>query len=338
MKKSIFAVCDLDASYACNLTEYLNERKTTPFEVQAFTNVESLEKFAKENEIEILLISTRAMCNEIRELPISRTIILSEGEPISDLGYPLVYKYQSSDDILSEVMEYYVQDHPQPHILSLNKKKTKLYGVYSPIGRTRKTSFAIALGEILAETKKVLYLNFEEYSGFEELFQVQYRMDISDLIYFSRQKESGLIYKMNSVIQTFYELEYVPPAISPADVRDVTGEEWLAFLQQIMSFREYDVMILDLSEQVDDLFRLLKECDRIYMPVQDDMISQAKLKQYDHLVHMLDMEAIQERTFRIHPPVQPLVRDGGDLTQQLVWGEMGSFVRKLLWEEDGQNG
>ncbi|MCD7957241.1 MAG: hypothetical protein LUG93_16125 [Lachnospiraceae bacterium] len=335
MKKSIFAVCDLEASYACNLTEYLNERKTTPFEVQAFTNVESLEKFARENPIEILLISTRAMCNEIRDLPISRTIILSEGEQISDLGYPLIYKYQSSDDILSEVMEYYVQDHPQPHILSLNAKSTKIYAVYSPIGRTRKTSFALALGEILAETRKVLYLNFEEFSGFEELFQVKYRMDISDLIYFSRQKEGGLVYKMNSVIQTFHNLEYIPPAVSWADIHDVTGEEWMKFLNELTSFQEYDIMILDLSEQVDDLFRILKECDRIYMPVQDDMISQAKLKQYDHLLKMLEMEEIQDKTLCIHPPVQPLQRDNGELTQQLVWGEMGNFIRRLLWEEEG---
>ena len=56
MKKSIFAVCDLDASYACNLMDYLNERRTTPFEVQAFTNISSLESFARENEIEILFM------------------------------------------------------------------------------------------------------------------------------------------------------------------------------------------------------------------------------------------------------------------------------------------
>lgn len=108
MKKSIFAVCDLDSSYACNLMDYLNEKRSTPFEVQAFTNVESLKEFASEQEIEILLISTRAMCNEIRELPISRVVILSEGEQFqeTDLEYPFVYKYQSSDQLISEVMEY----------------------------------------------------------------------------------------------------------------------------------------------------------------------------------------------------------------------------------------
>lgn len=335
MKKSIFAVCDLEASYACSLMDYLNEKKTTPFEVQAFTNVESLKSFAGEHEIEILLISTRAMCNEIRELPVNRIIILSEGEVLQDLEeYPFVYKYQSSDQLLSEVMEYYAEYHPQPHILTAHAHKTKLYGIYSPIGRTRKTSFALALGEVLAETKQVLYLNFEEFSGFEELFGTKYRTDISDLIYFARQKEGGFVYKLNSVIQTFHELQYIPPALSPADVRDVSGAEWLDFLQQIISYCEYDIIILDLSEQVDELFQILKSCDRVYTPVLEDMISQAKLSQYERLLEMLDLKEVLEKTQKIKPPMQVLQRESGGLTQQLVWGEMGDYVRGLLWEEE----
>lgn len=335
MKKSIFAVCDLDASYACSLMDYLNEKRTTPFEVQAFTNIDSLRSFARDNEIEILLISTRAMCNEIRELSINRIIILSEGEVLQDLEeYPFVYKYQSSDQILSEVMEYYAEYHPQPHFLTATAHKTKIYGVYSPVGRTRKTSFALTLGEILAETKQVLYLNFEEFSGFEELFNTKYRADISDLIYFARQKEDGLIYKLNSVIQTFHELQYIPPALSPADIRDVSGAEWMEFLQQILTYCEYDVIILDLSEQVDELFQLLKSCERIYTPIQEDVISQAKLSQYEKLLHMLEMDEVLEKTRKVRLPVQALQKESGDLTQQLVWGEMGDFVRRLLWEEE----
>lgn len=334
MKKSIFAVCDLDASYACNLMDYLNEKKTTPFEVQAFTNVESLQAYAKEHEIEILLISTRAMCNEIRDLPVNRTIILSEGEKLTDLEeYPFVYKYQSSDQLISEVMEYYSVDHPQTQFMPVGMRETLLYGVYSPIGRARKTSFALTLGEILAETKQVLYLNFEEFSGFEGLFQTSYRTDLSDLIYFARQKEGGLIFKLNSVIQTFHELQYVPPVISPGDIRDVSGAEWMKFLHEIISSCGYDVIVLDLSEQVDDLFGLLAQCDRIYTPVQDDMISQAKLAQYEKLIHMLEQDEILEKTRKLRLPVQVLQGDTDNLTQQLVWGAMGDFVRRMLWEE-----
>ena len=65
MKKSIFAVCDLEESYACNLTEYMNERKNAPFEVQAFTNLESLAAYAGEHHIELLLISTEGLSNQL---------------------------------------------------------------------------------------------------------------------------------------------------------------------------------------------------------------------------------------------------------------------------------
>lgn len=333
MSKSIFAVCDLEASYACNLTDYLNAKKTAPFEVQAFTNVESLQAFAQKHEIEILLISTRAMCNEIRDLCVNRTIILSEGEMLQDLEeYPFVYKYQSSDQLLSEVMEYYAADHPQQQAAAMKAHRTKFYGIYSPVARTRKTAFALALGEILSETKRVLYLNFEEFSGFEELFGQRYRADLSDLIYFARQKEAGLIYKIHSVVQSFHELQYIPPVLSPSDIRDVSGAEWTAFLHELSAYGEYDIILLDLSEQVDEMFQVLSFCDKIYMPVQEDPIARAKLAQYDRLLPMLDLEALQDKTLRIHPPAQALQSEG-DVVQQLVWGEMGEYVRRLLWEE-----
>ena len=62
MKKNIFAVCDLEVDYALNFMDYLNHKKNIPFEIQAFTNVESLIAYGKMNHIELLLISQKAMC------------------------------------------------------------------------------------------------------------------------------------------------------------------------------------------------------------------------------------------------------------------------------------
>ena len=59
--------------------EYLNRKNNLPFEVQAFTSVQSLIAYAKETHVELLLISADAMCDEVRELDISKTVILTEG-------------------------------------------------------------------------------------------------------------------------------------------------------------------------------------------------------------------------------------------------------------------
>lgn len=48
------------------------------------------------------------MCREVRELDIGKIIILSEGVHPPELDqYPSVYKYQSSSDVIREVMECY---------------------------------------------------------------------------------------------------------------------------------------------------------------------------------------------------------------------------------------
>ena len=59
-----------------------------------------------------------------------------------------------------------------------------------------------------------------------------------------------------------------------------------------------------------------------------------KLRQFDHYLQCMEADDIQSKISRIHPPPQLLLREGKDLVQQLVWGEMGSFVRMLLWEEN----
>ena len=108
MKKNIFAVCDLEVDYALNFMDYLNHKKNIPFEIQAFTNVESLIAYGKMNHIELLLISQKAMCRQVQELEIGKIVILSEGVHPPDLDrYPSVYKYQSSSDVLREVMACY---------------------------------------------------------------------------------------------------------------------------------------------------------------------------------------------------------------------------------------
>ena len=68
MKKNIFAVCDLEVDYALNFMDYLNQKKNIPFEIQAFTTVESLIAYGKNIHIELLLISQKAMCRQVQEL------------------------------------------------------------------------------------------------------------------------------------------------------------------------------------------------------------------------------------------------------------------------------
>ena len=236
MKKNIFAVCDLEVDYALNFMDYLNQKKNIPFEIQAFTTVESLIAYGKNIHIELLLISQKAMCRQVQELEIGKIVILSEGVHPPELDrYPSVYKYQASSDVVREVMACYgAEKAVTPVAFPVLKKTTVIYGIYSPVGRCLKTSFALTLGQILAKEKAVLYLNLEEYAGFEELMGKGFSQNLSDLLYFVRQENGNLIYKMNGMIQTVNNLDYIPPVRTPEDIRGTEWEDWENLIKEIV--------------------------------------------------------------------------------------------------------
>ena len=153
--------------------------------------MESFVAYAEKNPVELLLISAEAMCHEVGELDIGKIVILTEGSTPKELeNYTGVYKYQASSDVVREVMACYGAEKAIfPVQLPVLKKTTEVLGVYSPLGGCLQTCFALTLAQILGKEKNVLYLNLEEYAGFEKLMQKKFSHTLSDLLYFAKQND-----------------------------------------------------------------------------------------------------------------------------------------------------
>ena len=65
-ERDIFAVCDLEVEYAYHFMEFISKKKSIPLEIRVFTNVQALLDFLQDHQIEILLISENAMCEDIQ--------------------------------------------------------------------------------------------------------------------------------------------------------------------------------------------------------------------------------------------------------------------------------
>ena len=329
-KKNIFAVCDLEVDYAYNFMEYLNQRRNLPFEVQAFTSPQILCEYAKTQPIEILLISDKAMCEEVRRLKVGKLIILTEGVHNPELDqYPSVYKYQASDSVVREVMECYGAEKAARESLPQWKRQASVIGIYSPVGRCQKTSFALTLGQILAKDRAVLYLNLESYSGFEQLLGEVWERNLSDLLYFLRQDNASIVHKLSGMIQSVQNLDFVPPALAPMDIQCTDVKEWLRLIDSIVSESAYEVLILDLGDCVQELYQILDVCTKVYVPVRGDSVSMAKLAQFENLLRMWDYESVLEKLQKIKPPFYSTNRTGKGYIEELAWSEMGDYVRQL---------
>lgn len=335
MKKHIFAVCDTEAEYARNFMDYISRRKNIPFEIQVFTTAEGFLDFARKNHVELLLISQDAMCREIRDLDIGKVIVLTEGVRPSEPGaYDSVYKYQSTAQVIREVMACYGETRSVlPMQAAAMKKTTEILGVYSPLGRCLKTSFALTLGQILARDRAVLYVNMEEYSGFEELFHRSYQGTLSDLLYYIRQGENGFPAKISSMVETAGSLDYIPPVRSPLDIRGTSWEEWSLLLQEIVLHSSYETVILDIGNGIDEIFRLLDMCSTVFMPVRTDRISVCKTTRFENLLKALDYPQVLARTVKMRLPFCGSVQKGVFHPEELVWSELGDYVRELIRKE-----
>lgn len=332
MKKNIFAVCDLEADYASSFMNYLNQKKNIPFDIQAFSSVEKLMNYGKEMRIELLLISARAMRQEVRELDIGQIIILSEGSALPELkGYPSVYKYQATSDVVREVMACYGEEGKlSPSTFSFMKKTTKIYAIYSPVNRCMKTSLALTMGQILAKKQSTLYLSLEGYSGFPELLGKEYAHTLSDLFYYIRQGDGNFMFRMNGMIQTVNGLDYIPPVQTPADVLGVVWEDLDKLLSEIILHSSYEQVILDVGNEIQDLFPLLERCDRIYMPVRKDPVSDCKIRQFEKLARDWDYAQVLSKMERLVLPEFSAGEIVKNYVEELPFGEMGAYAKQLL--------
>ena len=332
MKKNVFAVCDLEVDYAYHFMNYLNQKKKIPFEVQAFTTVENLLSFSKGKHIELLLISQKAMCREIRELDVGKLIILSEGDNLPELKqYASVYKYQSSADVIREVMACYGEEKAMiPAQFPVLKKTTEVLGVYSPLGRCLKTSFALAMGQILAREKAVLYLNLEAYSGFEQLLGQKYDHNLSDLLYYVRQENQNLTLRMQAMIRNIGSLDFIPPVQTPEDIRNTGWKDWQRLIQELVLNSSYEVVILDIGQGIEDTLQMLEMCSTIFMPVLTDSLSKCKLEQFEKLLRGADCKEILDKLIHVKPPCHRGMLSADHYFEQLPWGELGDYVREIL--------
>lgn len=331
MGKKLLAILDPDSEFAFRFMELAKRLTFVSMDVKAFTKEEHLRSIAEKSPPDLLLVSSAVWSEEMRSIPSWKTVLLLEDQelPVPDL--PGVYKYQAPEELLRKALGFCEEKERKERPTAV-PGKLEIIGIYSPVGRTRRTSFALALGQILANNRAALYLNLETFAGFEAFLSEQYDRTLSDLLYFSRQKEVDLQSKLRGITRRLHSLEYVPPVLSPEDLQMVDAEEWLDLFEKIRVQTSYEVLLLDLGDAVQGLPTVLAACDRIYLPIRSDPLSLAKTDQFLWYLREKLGEDVEERVSRIRIPFGQSSSTGKDYFLELPESELGEMIRKELME------
>lgn len=329
MKNKVLAVYDADPYYADRFADLVNQREQVPFTVIAFTLLPYLMDYAQTNEVEILLISNQVENDVISRIRASLIILLEDGTADKHKEqYPSVFKYQSAENVIREIMSCYSKI-PAEEIATLLGPASSIIGVYSPVNRCQKTSFALTLGQLKAKDSKALYMNFEECSGFSEIIGCTHEGNLSDILYYYNQNSYNWV-KLSSVVHSWQGLDYIPPVRYPEDLLQIKAEEITELLLKIAKESIYDVLILDIGQMGKQAAEVLEICDLVYMPIKGDCVSLAKIKEFEEYLEVSGHTALKERLQKLRLPDCIEANKGGQYMEHLLWSELGDYVRQLL--------
>ena len=315
MKSRCFVVCDSEIVYAEKLSFILG--KKIDFPVYVCSLAEQIEETANELPIEILLLEEK-FSGKVQENIAKRVIYLTrERENVEEKQR--IYKYQSADNILSDLLNIYAGEEDRDILRQSRYKECSIIGVYSPVHRVGKTTFAIALGKELAKEERTLYLNLEEYSGWEDRMMMKSSRTIADLLYYTRQENSRISTKVSVMTEKIGQLEYIAPMKISEDLKAVTYEEWQELFGQLLHLRLYRKIIIDFGECVQGLWKLLEMCRRIYMPINRQRESVAKVTQFEKNADVLGYGEILDKIIQLE-----------------IAEDMEGYVKDLLKKEEKQ--
>ena len=303
MDVKVLAICDEEKQYALKLMEAFSDRKNLGFQIHAFSVVEELEQFAARTPVEILLISGRLMSERFHEFHIGKIILLSDGEIYEEFSdYESIYKYQSAEHILKEILCYYAEYAKPVTGMFHGKKEFEVYGVYSPIGRCGKSALAKTLAEKFGKRNKTLLLDLQSYSAYLEQLGEEELWDLADIIYFLRQGKKTFLYKLGSIVRNQGSYDCILPMKTPGDLRSVTLAEWTELLEKLATDSDYQTIVLDIGKEISGLFGLLGQCTKVYVPAFLDEDSKRKMRNFEMILKNENFEKVFDSMEKIVLP------------------------------------
>ena len=329
MNKKILALCDSEADYVQSMAEYLRKKDNFLFELHTYTSVDKLLEHEQDTRPEILMVAESDYTDPVKAIPAKKIIVLNEtGIPVKDVCN--VNKYQKADYIYQKLSGEIAEITVPANGFIRKKLPAMIIGLYSPIKRCLQTSFALTLGQALAENNKVLYLSFEHYAGWNQLLEKNVKGDLAALLYFLDKDDEQFLHYLKSFTLQVGKLEYIPPVYAGQNLIFTPVIKWQELLTKIAMVGGYDYLILDLSENIQGTFELLKMCEKIYTIIKEDERALGKVRQYEDLLREYELEEVLQKTTK---QVLPEFSRIPERIEQFTRGELADYIRHLVTEE-----
>lgn len=323
MAKFNILIGDCDKGYINAISKYLSSCGENDFKVISFTKELFLREYLDTRKADILLISPELMSENLNLFNIQVTIINVEDRiPETLLDYPYINKYQPGDLVAKELINIFSKYSKDEIIGFGSNVKSKVIGVYSPIGGIGKTTTCIGIAKQYALNGfKTLFISLEELASYSALLDCSSTNDFSDLLYYIKQKNKNLILKIEGLKNNDINsgLHYFSPPSCYKDIQEVSVEEWIYLVEYIKTNSSYERIIMDFDSTLSEKnIRLLEVCNEVILLVNTDSISTAKI---DRMYSNLEKMSIEDLNNNVNIVFNNINRDNEIMEEVFIRGQ-----------------
>jgi len=341
LRKKQLVFLGMDLEYSKKLSEYLRKQDEDYFDIRIYSDLNIFIEKEEENNVDVLFMGENiyvanmsnisendGIDNSFFDVKTKSIKVLASEKNSQIKEEYFIYKYQSAYDIYMALINACIDEAIDKN--SINKsKKSKLVGVYSPVNRSYKTSFSYMYASIISKNQKVLYLNLEAFSGIGDFLFINQERNITDLMYEFRANRNLFNIIMSRYIDKSGNLSIVLPAENLSDIQKVSASDWVDFIDYLTVNSDYEVIVIDIGNNVSGIMDILTLCDDIYSPVREDSLSRLKM---DHFLKMLNKyygrSDIKDRIIILEIPFFERAKDGFD---NMLKSEMYEYTRQKIY-------
>lgn len=295
--KEPIVIYDREAGYARGLLLQLERMHFPVSECVVLTKKELLVQVLR-RPVELLIANA-----EVQELleghEIRCTVLLTEGSSVREESrYPTVYKYQSMEHVMNEILTIYSEIGGDSITLNYTGGDAKkVIVVYSPSSGLSRSMFAMALAREYARTKETLYLPFEAFTA-EQL--ADGRGGMSDLIYYLREQSGQIGLRIQTMAHKEGFLSYLSPVGHYLDVNEATGREFHYLVRELKENSPYEICVLEVGYFNHHVAQLMNLCDQIFLPFPQ-VAAEAEMPEGDRRIQAFQRALMTEGLPQVIP-------------------------------------
>lgn len=320
MRNLEVALCDTEESYILKFASYLMTNMKVGIHI--FTTPESFYTDSGSYDVALMSEDFKEVSEYKNQGEVKHKYFFSENQNVENENS--IYKYQSIDSILEQIVEFKRNNNIGAGI-GKSFGNSKLVGVYSPSAHDLQLPFAMALANTYRNGGKVLFLDLEEISILPSLVGKSCERDLLDLLYEINASSANI--DLSSYTRNFLGVDFIQPFSNPNDICEIESETWSQFFEMLLK-TDYETIVILFGRTINGFSSIIERLEKLYvLGKPGDYFRRGQDMFFDYLERI---NSSVDSLNVILPMSAANLADGSYQIEELLQGNLGVFVKKLM--------